>query len=143
MPRYTFECQECQVRFERNLRMEKHTTYKCPSCGELAPRLFAGEGISFAFAEGGSAAANSGVHGHDYPTADQVVGRSSAERWEVLNKRDQVKNEARKQGSTHALIRTGTDEYIDYEPMTPTGQDARRKLAHAALKAAREEKAKE
>lgn len=124
--------------------MGDHTTHKCPSCDDPAPRLFAGEGLSFAFrTESGTAAANSGVHKDDYPTADQAVGRSAAERWETLNRRDQVKNEARKRGGTHALIRTGTDEHLDYEPMSAPGREARKKLAQAALKAAREDKAQE
>lgn len=144
MPKYSFECPVCQLRFERSLRMGEHSTHKCPSCEDPAPRVFAGEGLSFAFrTESGTAAANSGVHKDDYPTADQAVGRSATERWETLNKRDHVKNEARKQGGTHALIRSGTDDYIDYEPMSDPGRKARRELAHAALKAAREDKTPE
>ena len=140
MPKYSFECQECEVRFERTLKIGEHTDHPCPSCKDPAPRLFDGQGLSFAFGEGGSAAANSGVHDHDYPTADKAVGRSAEERWEHLSLRDQVKNEARKQGDTPALIRHTSDKHIDYEPMSLTGRDARRKLAKAALKASQETK---
>lgn len=141
MPKYLFECQECKVQFERRLKIGPHPQYKCPSCKEPAPRVFDGEGLSFAFrTESGTAAANSGVHKDDYPTADQAVGRSASDRWEMISKRDQVKNEARKLGKTHALIRTGTDNYIDYEPMTQIGRDARRQLARAAMAAIRKEK---
>ena len=121
--------------------MGEHPQHKCPSCKEPAPRVFDGEGVNFAFrTESGTAAANSGVHKDDYPTADQAVGRSASDRWDQINKRDQVKNEARRQGGTHALIRSGTDDYIDYEPMTQIGRDARRALTRAAMAAARKEK---
>lgn len=138
MPKYSFECQECQVRFERNLKMGEHTTHPCPSCKDPAPRLFDGEGFAFGFGQGGTAVANSGVHDHDYPTADKAVGRSAEARWDLISKRDQVKNEARKQGGTHALIRHTGDSYIDYEPMSQTGRDARKALAKAALKASKD-----
>lgn len=121
--------------------MGEHPEHKCPSCQEPAPRVFDGEGLSFAFrTESGTAAANSGVHKDDYPTADQAVGRSASDRWETLSRRDQVKKEARKLGGTHALTRTGTDDYIDYAPMSETGRDARRTLARAAMAATRKEK---
>lgn len=140
MPKYSFECQECQVRFERNLKIGDHTTHPCPSCKDPAPRRFDGEGFAFGFSEGGTAAANSGVHDHDYPTADKAVGRSADERWELLSERDQVKKQAREQGGTQALIRHTSDKHIDYEPMSTTGRDARRALAKAALKASKEAK---
>lgn len=141
MPKYSFECQQCVIRFERRLKIEEHLEHKCPSCKGPAPRVFDGEGLNFAFrTESGTAAANSGVHKDDYPTADQAVGRSASDRWEILSQRDRVKNEARKLGGTHALIRTGTEDYIDYEPMTQTGRDARRALARAAMAATRKEK---
>jgi len=142
MPKYSFECPECNVRFERNLKIGEHTTHKCPSCEGLAPRVFEGEGFGFSFVDqkSGSGAANSGVHDLDYPTADKIVGRSAAKRWEMYEQRDAVKNQAREKGETHALIRhTGREgDHIDYEPMSDTGRNARRTLAKEALKAAKE-----
>lgn len=137
MPKYAFECQTCNIRFERSLKMGDHPTHECPSCKDLAPRLLDGTAFAFNFAPGGTAPANSGVHGHDYPDADRAVGRSADERWALIRERDKVKDEARKQGGTHALIRhTGTD-YIDYEPMSDVGLSARRRLAKEALTAIR------
>jgi putative FmdB family regulatory protein len=133
MPKYAFECQECHVRFERTLKMGEHTTHPCPSCDDEAPRLFTAEGFGFAFDKGAGAPANSGVHDLDYPTADKAVGRSADERWSLLDDRRKVKETARAQGNTQALIRHAGPGYIAYEPMTPTGREARRKLAKAAL----------
>lgn len=140
MPKYTFECQDCTVRFERTLKIGEHTTHACPSCKDPAPRVFEGQGFGFSFAEGSGAPANSGVHDQDYPSADKAVGRSAQERWAMIDKREEVKNEAREQGGTHALIRRTGKDHLDYEPMSETGRNARRKLAKEALQASKEEK---
>lgn len=136
MPVYVFECQECSVRFERTLKMGDHPTHPCPSCKDEAPRVV-DSSFGFSFAKGGTAPANSGVHDHDYPTADKAVGRSADERWAVIGEREKVKAEARKQGETHALIRHTGKNYIDYEPMSDIGRSARRKLAKAAIDASK------
>lgn len=133
MPKYAFECPVCELRFERNLKVGNHPTHNCPSCKDPAPLVVSGFG--FSFGEGGEAQSNSGVHGHDYPTADQAVGRSAKRRWEHLEARDKVKKEARRQGQTHALIRHTGEGYIDYEPMNDQGREARRKLVKEAEKA--------
>ncbi len=135
MPLYVFECQTCVLRFERSLKMDNHLTHECPSCHDPAPRVLNGEGFGFAFAQGGSAPANSGVHGHDYPTADKAVGRSAAERWDLIRRREEVKKEARVKGGTHALIRRTGSDFIDYEPMSDQGLNARKKLAKEAAEA--------
>ena len=131
MPKYTFECQRCTLRFSRMLKMDEHPTFECPTCKDEAPRLF--EGFGFGFAPGGGADANSGVHDHDYPSADKVVGRSAEQRWGEYRERDKVKKKAREMGDTHALIRVDGDGFTDYEPMTPVGTDARAKLVDHAV----------
>lgn len=133
MPKYEFSCEDCNLRFERNLKVGDHPTHTCPSCAEPAPLMVSDFG--FSFAQGSGDTANSGVHDHDYPTADKAVGRSAEERWKIINAREKVKKEARKQGETHALIRHTGDGYIDYEPMSDKGREARKKLTKAALSA--------
>jgi putative FmdB family regulatory protein len=134
VPKYVFECQTCEVRFERNLKMDNHTTHECPSCHDQAPRVLDGQGFAFQFDQAaGAPPGNSGVHANDYPTADKAVGRSAEERWALLRERDKVKEAARKQAGTHALIRHTAPDYIDYEPMNPAGLDAHRKLAKAVI----------
>lgn len=85
-------------------------------------------GFGFAFAPGAGAQANSGVHDHDYPTADKAVGRSAETRWEHVRAREAVKKRARQQGGTQSLMRHTGKDYIDYEPMTPLGEQARKSL---------------
>ncbi len=131
MPKYVFECPQCDVRFERNLKVDEHPTYECPSCHDQAPLVI--EGFDFAFASGSGSPANSGVHNQDYPTADQAVGRSAADRWAMLRARDKVKQQARQMGGTNALIRHTGNGFIDYEPMSDVGRTARRALAKEAL----------
>jgi len=132
MPRYAFECPTCVLRFERNLRVDNHVSYPCPSCknsAALVPSEF-----GFSFAKGSGAPANSGVHADDYPSADKAVGRDAGERWAHLAARELVKNEARADGSTHALIRRTGSDYVDYEPMSDQGRAARKVLAREAFK---------
>ncbi len=141
MPKYSFECQTegCDLRFERTLPMGDHPSHECPNCHEFAPRIL--EGFAFGFKNDPSQQGNSGVHKDDYPTADQAVGRDAERRWEHYAARDKVKAQARKQGETHALMRkTGTD-YVEYEPMSDAGREARRNLTKTAL--GRLQKAKE
>jgi putative FmdB family regulatory protein len=138
MPKYSFECAECTLKFERNLKVGSHVSHECPSCKEEAPLVVSGFG--FSFAPGTGSAANSGVHDHDYPTADKAVGRSSDERWKHVRAREAVKKSAREQGGTHALIRHTGKDYIDYEPMSDLGREARRSLAKEALKRVKQTK---
>lgn len=132
MPKYVFECPVCSIRFERNLKVGEHPTHECPGCHDEAPLVISDFG--FSFAEGGSSMANSGVHDHDYPTADKAVGRSAKRRWDYINARNEVKKEARKQGQTHALIRHTGDGFVDYEPMSDVGKEARKKLEKEATR---------
>ena len=139
MPRYVFECQDCNVRFERTLAMALHITHPCPKCGDEAPQII--EGFAFGFTPSQTATANTGVHKLDYPTADQAVGSDADRRWGEIHEREKVKAEARRQGGTEALIRHNSKDYIDYEPMSDAGRIAHFKLAQrasAALKRARE-----
>lgn len=140
VPKYTFECVYCEVRFERTLKMGNHTEYQCPACEEQAPRVL--DGFAFAFAPGGSAAANSGVHDHDYPTADKVVGRDADARWEVMRDREAAKAELRKKAGTTGISRfNDKDGTIEYTTMTKSTIEARRKLADAAIAKVRGQKA--
>lgn len=138
MPRYAFECPACVLRFERNLRVENHPDYPCPSCRKPAPLVLSEFG--FSFGQGSAAQANSGVHDLDYPSADKAVGRSAGKRWAHIEAREAVKKEAREQGQTHALIRRTGADYVDYEPMSELGRSARRALAREAFRRIREER---
>jgi len=94
-----------------------------------------GEGFGFAFAKNESAPiGNTGVHKNDYPTADQIVGRDADQRWESYEGQKKVKEAARKMGGSPALIRHQGKDFIDYEPMTDVGREARRKLTKHAIK---------
>ena len=127
MPKYQFECFECTLRFERNLKSSAHVSHACPECKEQAPLVVSG--FAFSFSPGAGATANSGVHDHDYPTADKAIGRSADTRWNHIRARESVKKAAREKGGTQALMRHTGKGYIDYEPMSPQGEQARRSLA--------------
>ena len=141
MPKYVFQCNKgCNVRFERTLRLDNYKGQPCPSCGQEAPRHLEGEGFAFAFTGNATGStANTGVHKEDYPTADHAVGKSADARWGELDARAKVKDEARKQGGTPALIRHTTEGHLDYEPMSDGGRVARRNLAKKAIETLREQ----
>ena len=138
MPKYTFSCQTegCHLRFDRNLKMGEHPMHECPSCHDQAPRVLDGEGFAFAFKQPEKAPiGNTGVHKEDFPTADHVVGRDAEQRWASYAEQKKVKDAARAQGGSHALIRHQGKAHIDYEPMSDAGRAARRKLVSKAIEA--------
>lgn len=135
MPKYTFECQQdhCRLRFSRTLKMGEWPTHDCPQCKEAAPRLF--DGFGFAFQAGqGASEANTGVHNHDYPTADMAVGRSAAERWGAYRERDKVKKKVRELGGTGALLRNDGPGFVEYDAMTTEDRTLREKTVDYAVK---------
>lgn len=138
MPRYTFECADCGAKFTKSLKMGEHPSYSCPSCGTDASRVWEGESFGFDFQKG-SVPGNSGVTKHDYPTADQMIGRDSEKRWQKVHERDKVKKIVREKGGHHALVRKHVVEegkpYIEYGAGGENVLKIRRKLVKAASEA--------
>jgi hypothetical protein len=137
MPKFTFECQSCQVQFHRNLKQGNHTDHPCPSCSGSAPRLY--EGFGFGFNQAPTASpGNTGVTKDDYPTADRAVGVSADVRWQEIAARDKVKSQVRDVGGNRALIRRqGVEEgkpFVEYEAGTKTLIDGRKELVKAINK---------
>jgi len=135
MPKYTFECPSCNVRFSRTLKMGVHSTHECPSCKDDAPRIWEGQGFGFDFATTeGTRNANSGVTKHDYPTADVAVGMSAEVRWKEIQEREALKRKVRQGGGRQALRRQDAPDhtYIDYSSVTPEQNTARKGLIEDA-----------
>lgn len=131
MPQYTFYCKPCNLQFTKRLRMDSNQEYKCPSCKKMAPRKVQGFGFDFAPTEG-TARANSGVSKHDYPTADNIVGRSAEERWQALDARNRAKKQLRDQTGAVALSRRDFTEngtpVTEYTSLGTPQFEARKKL---------------
>jgi putative FmdB family regulatory protein len=134
MPKYTFECQPCNLQFSRTLKMGEHKDHVCPQCKKAAPRYYPGQGFAFDFAEGATPG-NSGVSKHDNPTADQAVGSNADKRWAHYRARARVKDQVRAGGGTHKLIRRDLPGETEYEAMTEPVAKARRALAREAVHA--------
>jgi putative FmdB family regulatory protein len=99
MPQYTFRCGSCNLQFKRKLAMGVHPTCQCPICKKGAPREWEGQGFGFGFQENAATAkGNSGVAKHDYPTADNIVGRSAEAQWNIIHERNAAKDKIRGQG---------------------------------------------
>jgi putative FmdB family regulatory protein len=59
MPRYDFQCPECETTFEVARPASERDAPSCPDCGEEAKRVFTPVGVVFK---------GSGFHSTDYPT---------------------------------------------------------------------------
>ena len=131
MPQYTFLCPRCDLQFKRRLAMGVHPTHLCPSCKVAAPRQWEGQGFGFEFeATAGTAQANSGVAKHDYPTADNIVGRSSEAQWGLIHARNSAKNKVRRHGvglSRRDQVENG-QVVSEYTALPQGAFDARKKL---------------
>jgi putative FmdB family regulatory protein len=42
MPAYEYQCQQCQIRFEKRQKMSEEPLRECPECGGEAKRLISG-----------------------------------------------------------------------------------------------------
>lgn len=142
MPQYTFLCAACSLQFKRRLEMGVHPTHLCPSCKKAAPRQWEGQGFGFGFAEtAGTAVGNSGVTKHDYPTADQLVGRTADAQWGVIHARNAAKAKIRDRGV--ALSRRdhveGGQVVSEYTALSQGTFDSRKRLeGEFKVKAARD-----
>lgn len=130
MPKYAFNCESCDVEFTRTLKMDKHPSYECPTCGEEAPRVMGSFG--FSFNSQGKPPGNTGVSKHDHPSADQAVGRDSEARWAEYDQRAKIKEKVREKGGTHALIRKTGKDFIDYTAGGDNLVPTRKRLAKEA-----------
>jgi putative FmdB family regulatory protein len=131
MPQYVFFCTRCTLQFKRRLAMGVHPTHLCPECRGVAPRQWEGQGFGFEFeATPGTAQANSGVSKHDYPTADQAVGRSAEAQWGIIHARNAAKSKIRDNGvglSRRDQVENG-QVVSEYAALPKGTYDARKKL---------------
>lgn len=131
MPQYTFYCEACNLQFKKKLSMGEHSHHKCPNCKDKAARFLEGFGFGFS-PTAGTAIANSGVTKHDYPTADNIVGRSADERWKIVDARNKAKKKLRETAGAVALSRRdiseGGKQVSEYTTLGQTQFDARKQL---------------
>ncbi len=133
MPKYSFSCKLCNLHFDRFLKIGDHAQHPCPACTEQAERVWDSFGYGFEFTDK-SEKANTGVHAHDYPTADQGVGQRAERLWGRFEERQKVKNKIRQESGTEALMRTSLKSgVVDYKPMGTSQVQARRKLTREYL----------
>lgn len=131
MPQYSFFCTTCSLQFKRRLKIGPHPTHTCPSCNRGAQRQWEGQGFGFGFAETAATdRGNSGVTKHDYPTADQIVGRSADAQWQIIHARNAAKEKIRNHGVALArrdAVANG-QAVTEYTTMNQGAFDARKRL---------------
>lgn len=134
MPQYTFFCAACSLQFKRRLAMGVHPTCLCPGCKKAAARQWEGQGFGFGFeATAGTALGNSGVTTHDYPTADNIVGRSAEAQWGLIHARNAAKDKIRGNGvglSRRDQVENG-EVVSEYVTLSPGTFEARKRLEGA------------
>lgn len=131
MPQYTFLCGPCSFQFKRKLAMGIHPTFQCPLCKKGALRKWEGQGFGFGFQETtATAKGNSGVSKHDYPTADNIVGRSADAQWSIIHERNAAKDKIRGQGMGLARRDHVEDSRVvtEYTTLSEGGFAARKRL---------------
>lgn len=135
MPKYVFECPDCNLQFSRALKMDEHPAHPCPNCGARALRQWNGNGFGFDFAEG-TTPGNSGVSKQDHPTADQAVGSSADKRWAEYAARDKCKEKVREVSGHRALSRVQGpgNKHIEYRSGGEALVENRKKLAEGVNK---------
>lgn len=135
MPKYVFECPDCDLQFSRSLKMGEHPHHSCPNCGSQAERQWKGNGFGFGFAEG-KTPGNSGVTKDDYPTADHAVGKSADRRWIEVTEREKAKEKVREASGHRALNRTHGpgNKHIEYKAGGEALVKVRKKLADGVNK---------
>jgi putative FmdB family regulatory protein len=129
VPIFEYRCEPCNAEFEEALTnsdeiKEFKDAFPCPGCGKMAPRA----GVSVTnFAFKGGVRGESGVHGQsgvhdlDYPVLDKAIGRSSAKRWERINREQAERNKIRAETGAQVLSKVPTK---DANIFTPANQES-------------------
>jgi putative FmdB family regulatory protein len=133
VPRYKFECEQCNLQYTKVMKIGNPRTSPCPVCKTVSKRVPEGFGVQFQ-RNPNAPPGNTGVSRHDYPSADMAIGPDAERRWEYLERRGKIKEQVRQQGGTHKLIRTDGQGYVEYGAMTESGAKTRRDIAREAVK---------
>lgn len=142
MPVYEFLCRKCGLRFEKMLPMSTDKSHAC-ECGAEAEKIPSAFGFSFAHKPvNGPVPQNTGVHGIDY-NYDQVIGRDAAEKWQQIEARNKVKDQAARDAAKEGKLVESRDQLVKtndgYRPITEPERvkvNENRALANAVSKAA-------
>lgn len=124
MPIYEYVCDSCQSMFEEIfISREEAEKYQhghpCCQCDSMAKRVLSSINFQFKGTPG-----SSGSHDLDYPTLDKAVGRSSAQKWKVINEEKEKRDKVRREAGQHAVTQIG-------DSITPTSSDKLKVREHA------------
>lgn len=108
-PTFEYLCEDCKIVFEETLIdpdevKEYASCHPCKNCSSIAKRV----AISLVNFQFKGTPGHSGSHDLDYPTLDKAVGRSSASKWEDINRRKEAADKVRRETGVNAINTAGT-----------------------------------
>ena len=93
MPKYNFSCPKCNLKFERNLRMNvDHSQEVCPDCESIAEQVISQE-VSGVVKEGTAIPVD----------IDRQVGKDADEKWAEYAERKDLKEKIKKETGAKEL----------------------------------------
>lgn len=101
MPIYDFKCSECELKFEKSLKIAESQSTSCPVCNKTTSIKLPSKGVMGKVGEVTSIPKD----------IDLAVGKSAEERWEVYEERKRAKDKVRKDSDTNLISRDPDGNY--------------------------------
>jgi putative FmdB family regulatory protein len=119
MPTYQFYCEQCNLKFEKFMKMADATWHtKCDKCGGESDRVITAPMIK---------------KNTDMAAVDRIIGAESEKRHEDIKAKKQIKDKIRKESGNHAVetvFKKDESGKINYEYKTVSKErlEERKKL---------------
>ena len=101
MPIYDFKCNDCELKFEKSLKIAESKETTCPVCNKTTSIKLPSKGVMGKVGEVTSIPKD----------IDLAVGKSSEERWAAYEERKQAKDKVRKDSDTNLITRDPDGNY--------------------------------
>jgi len=101
MPIYDFRCEDCNLKFEKSLKMADSQTTDCPKCGKQTSNKLPAKGVMSKMGEVTKIPKD----------IDLAVGKSAEERWLSYEERKKQKDKVRKESDTNLISRDAEGNY--------------------------------
>lgn len=124
MPIYDFKCNDCELKFEKSLKIAESQSTNCPICNKTTSVKLPSKGVMGKVGEVTSIPKD----------IDLAVGKSAEERWMAYEERNKEKDKVRKDSDTNLITR---DPDGNYTPLS-IQKDGEAVSSKDALKVRRE-----
>ena len=124
MPIYEFKCKDCELTFEKSLKIADSASASCPLCHKVTTHKLPPKGVLSKVGEVKSIPKE----------LDLAVGKSAEERWLAYEERNKEKEKIRKNSETNLITRDSEGNYSSLAIQ----KDGERVIDKEALKIRRE-----